>query len=80
MRIEFTSHYAKLERLARENNCTSMSVQNARIFFNFRDPVDAAVFMAKAQPLVTEQLYINTERGGGYIPAEVSIPHKKWIY
>lgn len=80
MRIEFTSHYRELELFAGATGCYLMSVQNARIFFNFNSVHDAEQFIEGIQPLVDERLYVNTQRGNGLIPAEVSVPHKQWIY
>lgn len=80
MRIEFTSHYQECEDAARDNGCYLMSVQNARTFYNFNSEPDAQRFIDKIQPRISEVLWINTQRGGGIIPAEVSVPHGKWIY
>ena len=82
MRIEFTSEYKELERLARDSGCYLMSVQAYYVFFNFRQVEDAERFIQRAQRLTEANLSINTMRGQGgplHIPAEVAVPHKQWV-
>jgi hypothetical protein len=80
MRLEVTSHYALMKLAAEEAGAYSMSIQNAFTFVNFHSVSEASAFIRKFQPYTSYPLSINTQRGGGRIPAEVSVQHGKWIY